>query len=233
MAMAKAMPSTKAPSKVQRLKKARRALAQYQAKRSFDQTPEPSGGKAPAKDALRFCVQKHAASHLHYDFRLEVDGVLKSWAVPKGPSLQAGLRRLAMQVEDHPYDYRTFEGSIPKGQYGGGTVMLWDEGTYTLPGVEGRAETEAVMRRGLAKGHLSIELHGSKLEGGFALLRLPPKGEGSRAKASWLLVKKADAHASRNDVLAQDLSVSSGRSMEGIAQGLKKSLEARRRRPRP
>jgi bifunctional non-homologous end joining protein LigD len=218
------MPPTKKKKTTPKKKAPAASLRLYKQKRSFDRTPEPSGGLPVRGKPLRFCVQKHAASHLHYDFRLEVDGVLKSWAVPKGPSLDPTVRRLAMQVEDHPWDYRTFEGIIPAGQYGGGTVMLWDEGTYTVPGTASREEAEAAMRQGLAKGHVKFELQGSKLKGGWSLLRMPPR-DNDRGKASWLLVKKQDDFSGDEDVTRLDASVSSGRSMEGIAQGLKKKLK--------
>lgn len=146
------------------------ALDKYREKRSEDKTPEPFGGKGTGKE-LRFVVQKHDASHLHYDFRLEMDGVLKSWAVPKGPSLDPEVKRLAMMVEDHPYDYRDFEGVIPKGQYGGGTVIVWDEGTYeAAETVEGDLKKqEKNLLHQLHKGKLKIKLNGEKLKGEFAL----------------------------------------------------------------
>src|SRR5687767_7556218 len=137
-------------------------LAQYHAKRNFRKTPEPHGRVAARKQKARsYLVQKHAASHLHYDFRLELHGVLLSWAVPKGPSLDPADKRLAMHVEDHPLEYGGFEGTIPKGQYGGGTVMLWDRGTWTPVG-----DPEA----GYAKGHLKFDLDGEKLRGRWALI---------------------------------------------------------------
>src|SRR3954471_1340112 len=138
-------------------------LQDYNAKRNFKITPEPPGKVGASKQgALRFLIQKHAASHLHYDFRLELHGVLLSWAVPKGPSLDPADKRLAMHVEDHPIEYGNFEGTIPKGQYGGGTVMLWDQGTWMPIG-----DPEAAYK----KGHLKFELQGKKLHGRWALVR--------------------------------------------------------------
>ena len=163
---------------------------------------------------MHFVVQKHAASHLHFDFRLEIDGVMKSWAVPKGPSLDPGVRRLAVQVDDHPISYNSFEGTIPAGDYGGGTVMLWDRGTYEPTGGGGTA----ALRRGYAEGTLDFTLHGERLRGAFALVRTQFGGARSR-KPQWLLVKRPDAHARRgSDVVAEEqTSVASGRTMEEIA----------------
>lgn len=188
------------------------SLAKYHAKRHFDRTPEPRGRRASGRGALRFVVQKHAASRLHYDFRLELDGTLKSWAVPKGPSLNPADKRLAMMVEDHPLDYRTFEGIIPEGNYGAGTVIVWDEGTYSARETADRAEGERLLREGLRKGHLRIVLNGEKLKGEFSLLQLK-RGEDN----AWLLVKGRDEWASDKDVTAQDRSVSSGRTLDDIA----------------
>ncbi|GAA0547332.1 bifunctional non-homologous end joining protein LigD [Rhizomicrobium palustre] len=192
-------------------------LADYQAKRDFTITAEPSGKAKvlPAK-ALRFVVQKHAASHLHYDFRLEIGGVFKSWAIAKGPSVDASVRRLAAEVEDHPLDYGDFEGTIPKGQYGGGTVMLWDRG-YWQP--EGDPE------KLLKKGDLKFVLMGEKLKGGFVLVRMKndkyARGK-SRARPNWLLIKHHDEFeqpGNADALLDEDHSVASGRSMEEIASG--------------
>src|SRR5678816_4353977 len=133
-------------------------LREYHRKRDFGRTPEPRGGAAARREAHRFVIQKHAASRLHYDFRLELDGTLKSWAVPKGPSLDPAEKRLAMQTEDHPVEYGSFEGIIPKGEYGGGTVMLWDRGTWTPVGDP---------HEGLKKGRLKFTLDGEKLSGGW------------------------------------------------------------------
>src|SRR6266566_194745 len=142
-------------------------LAEYRRKRDFRKTAEPSGdsgfaGESEPRGAgrLLFVIQKHAASHLHFDLRLELDGVMKSWAVPKGPSLDPSVKRLAMQVEDHPIEYNTFEGTIPKGEYGGGTVMLWDKGTYSPDKAAPGENAEDAVREGLRKGDLKISFHG-------------------------------------------------------------------------
>jgi len=186
-------------------------LETYRAKRDFASTPEPRGkAKAAPGAGERFCVQKHAARRLHYDFRLELDGVLKSWAVAKGPSLVAGEKRLAVHTEDHPLDYGAFEGTIPKGQYGGGTVLLWDRGRW-IP--------EEDPRKGYAKGHLRFRLEGEKLAGSWHLVRMKPK-KGEKQEP-WLLMKSED-EAARSpedpDILEEKpLSVASGRSIEEIA----------------
>src|SRR5687768_5461682 len=142
----------------------KKRLATYRKKRDFEVTAEPEGGsvKAAKKSRLQFVVQKHAASHLHFDLRLEVDGVMKSWAVPKGPSLDPSIKRLAMEVEDHPMEYNKFEGTIPKGEYGGGTVMLWDRGTYTSDVAASPDEEELAIREGLKRGDLKITFHGER-----------------------------------------------------------------------
>ena len=187
-------------------------LAAYKKKRSFSKTPEPTGGKADS-DALRFVVQKHAASHLHYDFRLEMKSVLKSWAVPKGPSTDPSVKRLAMMVEDHPYDYRNFEGIIPKGQYGGGTVIVWDEGTY-IP-ADGNHESKAAMEKDLLhqlhKGKISLILKGKKLKGEYTLVKSSYQGENS-----WLLIKVKDKYAKTTDITKKDRSVISGKTISQV-----------------
>ena len=167
-------------------------LKEYTKKRHFDVSPEPSGKAAPPKkqDALIFVVQKHRATALHYDFRLEWNGVLLSWAVPKGPSLDSTVKRLAMQVEDHPVEYANFEGVIPEGEYGGGTVMVWDEGTW--------APESPDVNAALAKGDLKFTLHGKKLKGSWVLVRT--HGWGSSSGKSWLLIKHRDQHNSTKDV---------------------------------
>lgn len=195
-------------------------LNQYRAKRSFEETPEPTGakGKKRPKEANLpiFVVQKHDATRLHYDFRLEHHGVLLSWAVPKGPSLDPKDKRLAIQVEDHPYEYHDFEGIIPKG-YGAGTVMVWDEGTYNAVGKTTQKETEAAITAGLKKGHLQFVLHGKKLNGVFNLVRLKT----DENKPQWLLFKSHDEAASTDPVVEKGDSVKTGRSLEEIAAGKK------------
>ena len=154
-------------------------LAEYRKKRDFSKTAEPSGDRAaPETGHLRFVIQKHAASHLHFDLRLELDGVMKSWAVPKGPSTDPSVKRLAMQVEDHPIDYNTFEGTIPKGQYGGGTVMLWDQGTYIAEG-HSAEDSEDAVRAGYAKGDLKVTFFGERMRGSWVLVRMKYNRDGS------------------------------------------------------
>ena len=191
-----------------------KALAEYRRKRDFTRTAEPSGdGPAGSAPALRFVVQKHAASHLHFDVRLELDGVMKSWAVPKGPSLDPAVKRLAMQVEDHPIGYNTFEGTIPAGQYGGGTVMLWDRGVYDAADGGG----EDAVRRGYAAGRLDVVLAGERLRGGFTFVRTKGRGD----KPQWLMMKRRDELAAPgSDIVAETpTSVATGRTMEAIAGG--------------
>src|SRR3989337_3732772 len=151
-------------ARTSRSKSARAQLAEYRKKRDFTRTAEPSGDEeAPGAGPLRFVIQKHAASHLHFDLRLELDGVMKSWAVPKGPSTDPSVKRLAMQVEDHPIEYNTFEGTIPEGEYGGGTVMLWDRGTYPYGG--SNPDPEEGLRGGFAKGDFTFVLNGKSVRG--------------------------------------------------------------------
>lgn len=195
-----------------------RQLADYDRKRDFARTAEPRGRRAVRAARWAYVIQKHAASHLHFDLRLELDGVMKSWAVPKGPSLDPSVKRLAMQVEDHPIEYNTFEGTIPQGEYGGGTVMLWDRGTYSS-GIDD-PDPEAALRRGYAKGDFKIELHGKRLTGSWALVRMR-RGEASRPQ--WLLIKHNDDTARPgSDVVADyETSVTTGRTMDEIAGGVK------------
>jgi bifunctional non-homologous end joining protein LigD len=190
------------------------SLSLYKKKRRFDDTPEPEGKEKSSKSSLRFVIQKHDASHLHYDFRLEMNGVLKSWAVPKGPSLNPADKRLAMMVEDHPYDYRNFEGIIPAGNYGGGTVIVWDEGTYEPLEGEGlnRKEQEKLLQKQLHSGNLKFVMHGKKIKGEYALFQM--KGRGER---SWILVKKNDEYAGEEDILMKDKSVKTGKTLVDVA----------------
>jgi bifunctional non-homologous end joining protein LigD len=191
------------------------SLTLYKKKRSFDETPEPKGKKKASGQTLKFVVQKHDATSLHYDFRLEMEGVLKSWAVPKGPSLNPQDKRLAMMVEDHPFDYRTFEGTIPAGNYGAGTVMVWDEGTYVAMGFEEEPikKQEKILLEEMKKGDVKIVLHGEKLKGAFALVKIKGRGENA-----WLLIKKQDAAATDKDVTRKDKSVKTNRTLTQIAK---------------
>jgi bifunctional non-homologous end joining protein LigD len=191
-------------------------LAEYRRKRDFSRTEEPEGGSARSQHKLKFVIQKHDASHLHYDLRLEHDGVMKSWAVPKGPSLDPTVKRLAMQVEDHPIEYNAFEGTIPQGEYGGGTVMLWDRGTYSYGGTN--PDPEEGLRRGYEKGDFKFVLNGKRLKGSWALVRMRNDRPG---KPQWLLIKHKDEYAvPGSDVAAEhQTSVTTGRSMDEIAGG--------------
>jgi bifunctional non-homologous end joining protein LigD len=193
------------------------SLTKYKQKRSESKTPEPFGGK-PSPDELRFVIQKHDASRLHYDFRLEMDGVLKSWAVPKGPSTDPKTKRLAMMVEDHPYDYRLFEGIIPKGEYGGGTVIVWDEGTYEpIENIEGKKAQEKHLLEQLEEGSLKITLHGHKLKGEFALVKTHGMGENG-----WLLIKHKDEFADPGDITELHKSVLSDKTIETMEESSEK-----------
>ena len=170
-------------------------LEEYHAGRNFDETSEPSPaeGSKPHEQPI-FVVQEHHASHLHYDFRLEADGVLKSWAVPKEPSLDLAVKRLAVQVEDHPLGYATFEGTIPKGQYGAGTVTIWDHGTYQS--LMGEKATPQSVAEAIEGGRLEFVMHGGRLKGKFALIRMKARGKG---KPQWLLMKMKDEFAKPGD----------------------------------
>ena len=187
------------------------ALTKYKAKRDFKESPEPTGGN-PDSDKLRFVIQKHDASHLHYDFRLEMEGVLKSWAVPKGPSTDPDVKRLAMMVEDHPYDYRNFEGIIPGG-YGAGTVIVWDEGFYEPADSDGKDKKtqEKELRKGIYSGKLHIVLHGKKLKGEYALIKTHGRGENA-----WLLFKIKDKYVSKDDITLKDKSVISKKTLTQV-----------------
>src|SRR5688572_16373758 len=191
-------------------------LAEYNAKRDFKKTPEPKG-KPAKRDGFSFCIQKHDATRLHYDFRLELDGVLKSWAVTKGPSLVPGEKRLAVHTEDHPLDYGDFEGTIPKGEYGGGTVLLWDRGHW---------EPEGDPNEGLKKGNLKFRLRGEKLGGAWHLVRMRQRPR--ERQEGWLLIKSDDEAARSSDEpdILEEMprSVKTGRSLEEIAEDAKSAV---------
>jgi bifunctional non-homologous end joining protein LigD len=205
---------------------AREQLGEYREKRDFGRTAEPEGGgkrAARKQTKLAFVIQKHAATRLHYDLRLELDDVMKSWAVPKGPSADPSVKRLAMQVEDHPMEYNTFEGTIPKGEYGGGTVMLWDRGWYEPE----KGGAEEGVREGLKKGDLKVIFHGQRMKGSWVLVRTRGwGGGGASGKPSWLLIKHRDEHVEPLDTLIEThtTSVATKRSMEEIGGATKKKV---------
>ncbi len=187
-------------------------LKEYESKRDFKKTPEPEPGTLPGAEGLVFVVHKHAARNLHYDLRLELDGVLKSWAVPKGPSMDPSSKRLAMMVEDHPFDYKDFEGVIPEGNYGAGSVIIWDRGYYHHPLAKNGKENGELLKEGLEKGDLKFILHGEKLHGQFALVKIRSD------EKSWLLLKKKDQYVAGEEVLKENRSVLSNRTLDEVAR---------------
>ncbi len=188
------------------------SLKTYKQKRRFNDTPEPEGKIMKGNGALSFVIQKHEASRLHYDFRLEHKGVLVSWAVPKGPSLRLTDKHLAMMVEDHPLDYMKFEGIIPEGNYGAGTVIVWDFGNYLALGAKDRKESEKLIAKGLKEGMVKIVLNGKKLQGGFALIKL--KNSWDKQGKSWLLIKEKDGFQKDVDITKKDKSVLSNKNLK-------------------
>ncbi len=187
-------------------------LKEYASKRKFEKTPEPEPGVLHGGRRLMFVVHKHAARALHYDLRLELEGVLKSWAVPKGPSLDPSVKRLAIMVEDHPLDYKDFEGLIPEGNYGAGSVIVWDRGFYHHPAAGDENESEKLLLDGLRKGDMKFVLAGEKLQGEFALVRMGRDGK------SWLLLKKKDRYAAKGDILQENRSVLSHKTLEEMLE---------------
>lgn len=197
-------------------------LKEYERKRDFKASPEPKGnGRRPDGDDPIFVIQKHDARSLHYDFRLEVDGLLASWAVPKGPSTDPKVKRLAIHVEDHPLDYSDFEGVIPEGMYGAGTVLVWDTGTYR--NLMAEKDDPLTMEESIEKGHVEVWLEGEKLQGGFALVKMKDRGENQ-----WLLIKMKDegADARRNPVSTEPDSVLSHASLEEIRESFEEDESA-------
>src|SRR5574341_1135778 len=188
------------------------ALKEYASKREFEKTPEPKPGLGPRRSHLLFVVHKHAARALHYDLRLELEGVLKSWAVPRGPSLDPSLKRLAVMVEDHPLEYKDFEGVIPEHNYGAGSVIIWDKGFYHHPSTWEENESEKLLLDGFRKGNMKFILEGEKLHGEFALVKTGKDGK------SWLLLKKKDRNAAKADILKENRSVVSHKTLEEMLE---------------
>ena len=205
-------------------------LKDYRKKRDFEITPEPQGGgevQPSSGKPLAYVIQKHQAAHLHYDFRLEWNGVLLSWAVPKGPALDPTVKRLAMPVEDHPIEYQTFEGVIPEGQYGGGTVMVWDRGVWIpeVPDVDAALKAVDDIDAALKKGDLKFTLYGAKLKGSWVLVRTRGFGGGGQ-RSSWLLIKHRDRFASIKDItLEEPRSALTGRLLADIARDEEGNVE--------
>ncbi|CAD7809156.1 Multifunctional non-homologous end joining protein LigD [Chryseobacterium aquaeductus] len=199
------------------------ALKDYNEKRKFDKTTEPKGKTKKSEDKLIFVIQRHAASRLHYDFRLEMDGVLKSWAVPKGPSLNPEDKRLAMMVEDHPYDYKDFEGNIPEGNYGAGQVEIWDSGTYEPLDDTSKLSDEKELLKELKDGSLKFILHGKKLKGEFALVKMK-----NAENNAWLLIKHKDKFAEEKYDAEENVSP---KSLVSKFIEEKKSLKSSKKKP--
>lgn len=189
------------------------SLQKYNKKRNFEETAEPSGKVKVSESKLIFVVQRHKASRLHYDFRLELDGVLKSWAVPKGPSMNPKVKRLAMMVEDHPYDYKDFSGIIPEGNYGAGIVEIWDKGTYTDIENSEKDTAEKNLKKGLKKGDFKFQLFGKKLKGEFVLVKLKNNEDNS-----WLLIKHRDEYAVDSDYNSEDLTAKNSPINKALAK---------------
>jgi bifunctional non-homologous end joining protein LigD len=214
--------SSREPASSHTAKVATKRPAKRTAKSTAKSTAKRASSRAPAAQPLRFVIQKHDASQLHYDLRLEIDGVMKSWAVPKGPSADPSVKRLAMQVEDHPIAYNSFEGTIPKGEYGGGTVMLWDNGTYEIENPPADDDDpNTIARHEYDRGEMKVVFHGKRIKGSYALVRT--KGmRGNSAKPSWLLIKHRDAQArpEADTVLTEKYttSVTTHRSMDEISE---------------
>ena len=204
------------------------ALEDYNKKRNFKETSEPEGKEKASGKKLKFVIQRHAASRLHYDFRLEMEGVLKSWAVPKGPSLNPSDKRLAMMVEDHPYSYRTFEGSIPKGNYGAGEVEIWDEGTYEpIEKVKGKTD-DLIMRAELHKQSLKFILHGKKLKGEFALVKMKTADTDN----AWLLIKHNDDYAISTKYNAENYASKTSKVTKAVLVKKAKKTRLVKKKPR-
>ncbi len=195
------------------------SLVKYKSKRKFADTPEPEGKVTKTKDKLTFVVQRHHASHLHYDFRLELDGTLKSWAVPKGPSLNPKDKRLAMMVEDHPLDYATFEGDIPEGNYGAGHVDVWDHGTYEPIDEDGEVITPAAFRKALYGGNMKFRMKGRKLKGDFALVNM------KKDDKTWLLIKHRDKYATDEEYNSEDYAKKSSLAYTAERNKTRKSVK--------
>lgn len=200
------------------------ALELYKKKRNFSKTPEPEGKPKSSKSKLAFVIQRHKASHLHYDFRLEMDGVLKSWAVPKGPSLNPKDKRLAMMVEDHPYDYKDFAGIIPSG-YGAGIVEIWDEGTYSDLENSDIKTAQKLLKAGLHAGNLKIRMYGKKLKGEFALVKLKGKEDNT-----WLLIKHNDEYAVTEDYNSEEETPKNSPINKWLAENQPERLASRPKR---
>lgn len=195
------------------------SLTKYNKKRNFESTSEPEGKTKSSEDELIFVVQRHKATRLHYDFRLELEGALKSWAVPKGPSMNPKDKRLAMMVEDHPFDYKDFKGIIPEGNYGAGIVEIWDKGTYSDIEKSDKKTAEKNLKKGLEKGDLKFTLKGKKLKGEFVLVRMKKEDN------SWLLIKHHDKYATDEDYDSEELTPKSSPINKALAEKKPKKKE--------